>query len=356
MMTAAQKFLTTPPAWLLQPDAEDIVLCTVGRLTRNLPGIPFPGWSTSQDRSAAAERLLPVLRARRGFKTAWQAEMTELDYEARQLLRTQLLISPPMAARQGGCHLIIPQRKNVCFMVNEEEHLAAHFFRRGLDVEGVHDDMARTAEELESAVPFARNRRNGYLASYPIEAGEGMRFYAVLHLPALNMAGTMQQVAAGLEKLHVNLNSVYRTEGNEDSGNLFGMFSLSGPENSTQEIAEYFRRVMQTLTERERQMRCRLSGTPLQDNVGRAYGLLRYAHRLSLRELRDSLSFLRLGTVTGLIRWEEPHAVSMLLGLQFDLTRLTVLSPEHDGYTADAARAEQVRSFFLNHPHTLTFS
>lgn len=351
--------LAESPLWLTTTDAEDIALCTIGRLTRNLPGIPFPGWSTGKDRAAAAEQLLPVLRARRGFKSAWHAEMAELDYATRQMLRAQLLISPAMAARQGGCHLLIPKRKNVTFMLNEEEHLVGHFFRRGLDISGAHRDMEQCAAELQESITFAHDRRNGYLASYPMEAGEGMRFYAVLHLPGLNMAGMMPQVTKAMEKLHINISAVHRGADNEEAGNVYGFFSLSGPENSTAEIAEYFNNVMQRLRERERQVRLKLlqSDTKtLQDRIGRAYGMLRYAGALSLREIRDALSLLRLGTVLGLLRWEEEDILPRLRSLELGMAQFTASVPAEQTAALPVPRALEVRQFLRTTPHTVTFA
>lgn len=350
--------LAEPPLWLNTTDAEDIALCTIGRLTRNLPGIPFPGWSTTKDRTAAVEQLLPVLRSRRGFKTAWHADMAELDYGTRQVLRSQLLISPAMAARQGGCHVLIPNRKHVSFMLNEEEHLVGHFFRRGLDISGAHRDMEQCAAELQENITFAHDRRNGYLASYPMEAGEGMRFYAVMHLPGLNLAGMMPQVTKAMEKLHINVNAVHRGADNEEAGNVYGFFSLSGPENSTAEIAEYFNNVMQRLRERELQVRRKLAdadGKPLQDRIGRAYGRLRYACALSLKEIRDALSLLRLGTVLGLIRWEAADVLPLLRELELEMAQFTALTPAEQTAALPVTRAAEIRQFLTAHPHSLTF-
>lgn len=341
-------------------DAEDIILCTMGRLTRNLAGIPFPGWSTEKDRAAVVAQVLPVLQARRGFKTARHADMAELNYEKRRELLSRALLTPVMAARGKGCHLILPgKNRRTAVMLNEEEHIVCHFFRRG-DAAGALDsvleEMTETASYLQEHLPLAHNRRNGYLTSAPTEAGDGMRFGAMLHLPGLGLAGMLGQVSKAMEKLHLYIAPAAgnRPEETEDSGHLYSLFSMTGPERSAEEMADYFHTVITRLAEREQQVRRKLllTDTPrLKDSIGRAYGLLRYAGALSHRELQGALSLLRLGSVQGLIRWEEPlHAILPLLR---ELPLLLLSTP--DDAELPQRRAAAVRLFLDEHPHNILF-
>lgn len=350
------KLFTTPPDWILPQEQEDIVLCTIGRLTRNLPGSPFPGWSTAESRKAVADTLIPAIRTLRGMKTAFHAEMNTLTYAQRQQLGTQLMLTPAMAARQDGCHVLIPARRNAVFMVNEEEHLVAHFFRKGADIEGVLSDMTKTAEQLETQLTFARTRRQGYLSSYPQECGDGMRFCAVLHLPALTLAGMMQQVAKGMKKLHLTLNSFYRTENDDDCGSMYAVFSLTGSTGSTAEIGAYFNSVLQHIITREQQVRRKLMDTEytlLADRIGRAYGCLRFAGQLTLRELRDTVSLLRLGTVLGLLRWDEKDILAELGTLCLAAARAAADCTKEQEAALPALRAEAAKFFLRAHPHSI---
>ncbi len=348
--------LKTPHFW--NPDrntTDGVVFGSIVRMVRNLPDYPFPGWSTEEDRAAVAGRILPVIKDIRGFKTAFYAEMPELGYGQRRALLTRKQMTPCMAARQDGCHVIIPQKKNVFFMVNEEEHLVAHVFNNGLDFDSALDTLSVLDELLHDHLDFAYSERHGYLTSIPSEAGDGLQLYCLLHLPGLTCANMMSQVTKALEKLHVSI-SPYFSDAQDDTGHLFVLFSIPGPEGSIDEIQENFQDVVQHLVHREQQVRRKLQNEPgqhLQDAIGRAYGLLTNCRRLSIKELRDAVSLLRLGSLQGVINWEEGEQ-DMLVALHhfaLDQATLTALAEEKGDPSLCLRRAAAAREFLNNHPH-----
>ena len=348
--------LKAPHFW--NPDrntTDGVVFGSIVRMVRNLPGYPFPGWSTEEDRAAVAGRILPVIKDIRGFKTAFYAEMPELGYGQRRALLTRKQMTPCMAARQDGCHVIIPQKKNVFFMVNEEEHLVAHVFNNGLDFDSALDTLSVLDELLHDHLDFAYSERHGYLTSIPSEAGDGLQLYCLLHLPALTTANMMNQVTKALEKLHVSI-SPYFSDSQDDTGHLFVLFSIPGPEDSIEELLENFTDVVHHMVRRELQVRRKLladSGLYLQDAISRAYGLLTNCRRLSIKELRDAVSLLRLGTLQGLIKWEEnEHDILIALNLfGLEQATLTAIAEENGDPELCLKRASAARDFLNNHPH-----
>lgn len=351
--------LFADPAWLsAHAPADDIVLATVGRLVRNLRGTPFPGWSTAESRAAVVERVLPAVAKLNGFARAWHADMAELSYEQRRALLVRKLLTPCMAARDAGCHLVLPRRRHAALMVNEEEHIVLHTFHPGAATAAAVEAMRGYAAELQQALPLASDPAFGYLTSLPGEAGDGMQLYQVLHLPALSMAGMMPQVTRAIEKLHLSL-SPFVADGSDDTAHTFVFYSVPGPQGSIDELAEYFDAVMAHLVRRERQVRRRLvenDAEQMHDAVGRAYGLLRFAHRLSLKELRDAVSVLRLGTVCGMLVWSRGPAAA-LAELRALVRRLSVdaaLAPDADAEELSSARATALRDRLMLADHTLT--
>ena len=348
--------LRAPHLW--NPDrntTDGVVFGSIVRMVRNLPDFPFPGWSTEDTRAAVATRILPVIKEIRGFKTAFYAEMPELSYGQRRALLTRKQMTPCMAARQDGCHVVIPQKKNVFFMVNEEEHLVAHVFNNGLDFDSGLDTLSALDELLSERLTFAYSEKNGYLTSIPSEAGDGLQLYCLLHLPGLTCANMMNQVTKALEKLHVSI-SPYFSDAQDDTGHLFVLFSIPGPEGSIDELQENFLDVVHHLVRRELQVRRKLHAEPglhLQDAIGRAYGLLTNCHRLSIKELRDAISLLRLGTLQGIICWAEGER-DMLVALHhfaLDQATLTALAEENGDPSLCIRRATAARDFLNNHPH-----
>lgn len=347
------------PEWLFhRPGDDGIVLGTLGRLVRNLPEHPFPGWSTAESRRAVADILLPGLREIRGFKTARALEMSELSHAQRCTLLSRKQLTPCMAARQDGCHVLLPAKKDIFFMVNEEEHLVTHICHHGLATEAVVADMKTMAGKLAEKWKFAHDSRFGYQTSIPTEAGDGMQLYCILHLPALCITDMMGQVCKAMEKLHLTFTPYY-SDGQDDTGHLYVLCSLPGPEDSIDEIADYFAGTAEHLVRREEQVRVRLQQTPgelLRDHLGRAYGLLRYARRLSILEMRNAFSFIQMATQTGHLEWEEGNDA-----MQLRIHRLMLDQAEQAGIASGSdhaairklaiQRATQIRQFFSRHPH-----
>ncbi len=308
MATHLSSIMKNRPSWLsCEGEFEGIIIASLGRLVRNLPGHSFPGWSTAASRAAVVETLLPLLLARSGFKTAFHADMGELALDERRMLLERKLITPCMAARQDGCHVIVPRKQDCSIMLNEEEHLVVHFFRQGQDLHNVLVDARRFSASLEKDLVFAHDPARGYLGSMPSEAGDGIQLSVVMHLPALVLANMMPQVNRALEKLHMGISPFYGGM-QEDTGNTFIIYTHPAPLGETDQAAKRLERILHLLVLREVQVRTKLNITrpfELTDQVGRAFGLLCYAVRLSYREMLDSLSLLRLGSSCGLLRWEK---------------------------------------------------
>ncbi|MBO5684244.1 MAG: hypothetical protein J6R92_04785 [Akkermansia sp.] len=348
--------LSTPPNWA--PDrntTEGIVVGSIVRLVRNLAGFPFPGWSTAEKRAAVAARVLPVIKSIQGFKTAFYAELSQLSYGQRRALLTRKQLTPCMAARQDGCHVIIPPRRHTLLMVNEEEHIVAHSFQDGLNLERGIKEMKQLAQQLEQNLELAYAPQHGYLTSIPSEAGDGLQLYCLLHLPGLTCANMMNQITKALEKLHVSI-SPYFSDTQDDTGHLFVLFSIPGPEDSVNEMLDSFENVVQHIVCREQQVRRKLladSGQYLQDAIGRAYGLLTNCRRLSVKELRDAISLLRLGTLVGIIQWEEGESdiLIALNTLALEQACITAMAEENGEPNLFQQRARAARDFLNNHPH-----
>ncbi len=348
-----------PPVWFRQGgEWNDVIIGVMGRLVRNLPGHAFPGWSTAEGRKAVADILVPAILNQPGFRNAYHAEMTELGYGCRRALLERRQLSPCMAARQDGCHLIINRKQDIVVMVNEEEHLTIHGFAPGLDFRTLLVQLRRLPERLGKELVFARNSRFGYLSSLPGEAGDGVQLYVVLHLPALTVSNMMPQVNRSVEKLQLNIAPFFPQLG-EECGNTFVLYSNPAPAGEQANVLQHLIDVTTTLADREQQVRNRLMDLPakgdifLANRISRCYGLMRYSLALSAAEWVDALSMLRLGVAFSYISSEEATQDELLA----ELATLTITGgdfsngqePEPRPHPRAATTAEQTRSRIIRH-------
>ncbi len=326
MSTELNNLLRKLPAWQSQHgDNSDIIMFSMGRLMRNLPDHRFPGWSTATGRAEVVSALLPKVLSCSGMKSAFHADMQELPLLQRRMLLERHLITPCMAARQDGCHVIISHKQNMSVMLNEEEHLVAHFFRPGFDITDVFSDMKKFDDAMQKKVTFAKDPTHGYLTSLSTEAGDGKQFSIVMHLPALTIADTHEQLVRAAEQVGLGMTPWFHNM-QEDTGNLYTVFTNPERTDISRDGLEGLIGFVQELTLREGQMRQRLMETnsiDIADRMGRAFGLLRYSMQLSYQEMLDNLSLLRYAATCGLINWTNPRSkdnfASELVGLNLHL-------------------------------------
>lgn len=308
MAKSFKALLSKRPPWFSHVGAGgEVILGTMARVVRNLPGHCFPGWSTEEGRKAVADILLPVILELPGNKTAaFSAELSNLSYTQRRVLLERKQISHSMAARQTGCHIVINGKQDTVFMINEEEHLVMHFFATDDNCFPVLKRAEKITAALEQKLQFATNAHGDNLTSLPTEAGCSVQLYTILHLPGLVTANMMQQVNRALEKMCLSISPFYQNLG-DDAGNLFVVYTAPIPQGEEEEVAEMLEQITTALQTRECQVRNRLIQNPettsmIPDLVNRAYGIMRYACRMEYKEFLASISMLKLGLSVGFIR------------------------------------------------------
>ncbi len=307
MAKSFNTLLKKNPTWFSGVgEYSDVIIGSMVRVVRNLAGHAFPGWSTAEGRQAVSKQLMPHILQLPGNKTtAFSAEMSALNYVQRRVLLERKQISQCMAARRDGCHIVINNKQDISYMVNEEEHFVMHLFSDSCNHFSLIQKAEKITRELEQHVRFAKNKDGEYLTSIPMEAGTGIQLYTILQLPALNTAEMMPQIHRAMEKLMLHISPFYSSMGDDVAG-LFVIYTPPIPLGAEEEIAEHLLGTTLTLAQREHEVRECLSHEShpvalLPDLIGRAYGLLRYACKLEYKEFLNALCMLRLGAIMGYI-------------------------------------------------------
>jgi protein arginine kinase len=199
--------------------------------------------------------------------------------------------------------------------------------------------------ELEGALPFAFDSKLGYLTACPTNLGTGMRASVMLHLPALVLTEQINPVIKAVGKIGLAVRGLYG-EGTEALGNLFQISNQHTLGEAEPEIIAQIEKVIEGVVRSEQNARAKLKEdhqTMLQDQVGRAFAILRYAHVLSSKEALNLLSMLRLGADLDLVGNCDRSLIDMMLleiqPAHLQLNAARELSPEE----RDSMRAEITR-------------
>jgi len=339
--------LKSPAEWMQVPGPEsEIVMTSRVRLARNLRGHPFPGWAKKEERAVVMAEIQPALEGLAEMRDSFSEEMTKLSALEKQVLVERHLISREHAARGAGCSSVMNRRQSVSVMVNEEDHLRMQAIRPGLQLLSAFRSVDQIDSTLERDLPFAFDHRYGYLTACPTNLGTGMRASAMLHLPGLVLDNQINQTIQGANKIGLAVRGLYG-EGTEALANLFQISNQTTLGSTEEEIIQHLDRVIHQLIENERNARLKIleeRPTMLQDQIGRAYALLKYAHIIPSKEALNCLSMIRVGCDLGFIPVEERETVNLLLTeiqpAHLQISAKRKLNPEE----RDILRADTIRN------------
>ena len=323
----------------------DVVMTSRVRLARNLRGYPFPGWSQEKQRTDMLGMARPVVESLPEMKDGYSEDYATLSKIKKQVLVERHIISREHAARSTGCAVVVDRKQSLSIMINEEDHFRMQGIRPGLALRSAFDLVDKVDSELEGQLPCAFDSRLGYLTACPTNLGTGMRASVMMHLPALVLTDQVSQVMKAVNKIGLAVRGLYG-EGTEALGNLFQISNQHTLGEKEAEIIQQIERVIESVVRNEQNARLKLREdhhTMLQDQVGRAYAILKHAHILNSKEALNLLSMLRLGADMDIIADCDRSIIDLLLleiqPAHLQLRAMRELSPEE----RDEMRAEITR-------------
>ncbi|MFC2638152.1 MAG: ATP--guanido phosphotransferase [Mitsuokella sp.] len=331
----------------------DVVLVSCVRLARNFRAIPFPNRANNRQLAAsrhAFEAILPVLSE--GIGQAFTAaDMEQMTPVQRGVLLEKQFISRNFIRSPQHRVVFLSEDLGTSILVNEEDHLRIQCMAAGFDLRTPNQTASRLDDLIESKLDIAFDERMGYLTSCPTNLGTGLRASVLLHLPGLVFTKNIQNIANVSPQLGLAIRSVYGDE-KESVGNLFLISNQLTLGFSEEELLANVESAVQEIVSHERQARKALAlylKEQLDDEVWRAYGLLRYARLLPKKETLELLSKVRLGIDLKLIHEVDASCFSEIL-VRSGVSYLQNLA-ENENLSKneiDRLRAEQARSILLS--------
>ena len=294
--------LATGGEWLRgEGPHHQIVVSSRVRLARNLRGRAFPGWAKKAERMQVLEQIKPRIEELTEMQDSFSEQLQDLSALEKQVLVERHLISREHAAKSVGSAIVMNRKQTLSIMINEEDHLRMQSIRSGLQLKSAYKLVDKVDTSLESKLEFAWDTRLGYLTACPTNVGTGMRASAMLHLPGLVLSEMINQVIQAVNKIGLAVRGLYG-EGTEAMGNLFQISNQTTLGEKEDEIISRLSKVIETIIEKEhdaRQMLIQKKSTTLLDQIGRAYGILTFAHSMSSKEALNLLSIMKLGIDLG---------------------------------------------------------
>jgi protein arginine kinase len=294
--------MSTAGEWLRgEGPHHQIVISSRVRLARNLRDRPFPGWAKKAERTAVLEMIKPRVEELPEMQDSFSEGLHDLSAMEKQVLVERHLISREHAAKNVGSAIVMNRRQTLSIMINEEDHLRMQSIRSGLQLKQAFKLVDKIDSALENKLEFAYDSRLGYLTACPTNVGTGMRASAMLHLPGLVLSELINQVIQAVSKIGLAVRGLYG-EGTEAMGNLFQISNQTTLGEKEEEIITRLSKVIETIIEKEhdaRQVLIQKKSNTLSDQIGRAYGVLTFAHAMTSKEALNLLSVIKLGVDLG---------------------------------------------------------
>lgn len=278
-----------------------IVLMTRVRLARNLARTPFPGWAKPAQREEIMEICRAAVASTSQMKRSLGVSVSELSDLEKQILVERHLISRELSGAKGGSAVVISKDQAYSVMVNEEDHLRIQVLRSGFQLKKTWNSINELDTALEAKLDYAFSPTLGYLTACPTNLGTGMRASAMMHLPALVIAGQMEKVVRAVNQLGMVVRGLFG-EGSDASGSIFQISNQTTLGESEEEIIKRLGGVLTTIVEHEINAREKLleaDSNKLFDKIGRAYGILCNGYVINSGEAMNLLSLIRMGVDLG---------------------------------------------------------
>ena len=310
--------------WLQGEGPEsDVVMSTRIRLARNVQGYRF----STKIEPKEAEELLAFLKEKilslpdREF--LW-ADLRDLGPIDRQVLVERHLVSREHASGDGPRGVAVEPGEKQGIMVLEEDHLRLQVLLSGLDVEKAWKEMSLLASALSERIPFAWDKRFGFLTACPTNVGTGLRVSAMLHLPGLVISRQIEKANQTAQKIHMAVRGLYG-EGSRPASDLFQVSNQVTLGRTEEDLCAEFQEVVEKIVAWERETRKQL---------------LAGARTMTSEEALQHLSRLRLGIHLGLVKdlslaklnriflWVQPGHLQAEAGKALDPQERDILRAE----------------------------
>ena len=325
----------------------DVVISTRIRLARNLNGYPFPAGMSPAQRKAVCTAVQEAVDSRcshAGHFTGYAMEQLPQS-EALSMVERHL-ISPDFAGGEGERRLLLTDDESVSLMVGEEDHIRLQVMYPGLMLEEAYTTADKLDTALDEQLHFAFDDRLGYLTQCPTNLGTGMRASLMLHLPALEEKGALNQLAKTVSKLGLTIRGMYG-EGSRSQGAIYQLSNQVTLGISEHAAIENLNSIAAQIIREERATRESLCGNiHFQDRIWRSVGILSCARTLTNEECMNLVSNVLVGLSCGLLHQPAIEEIHALMNDVQPATLMVAAGEELSPEKRDVLRANAVRHVF----------
>ncbi|MBE6012751.1 MAG: protein arginine kinase [Lachnospiraceae bacterium] len=335
-----------------EDSASDIspIISSRVRLARNLSKYPF----SAKINDEQSEKLIKDVIS--SIKNDYMSIGSQFEYvdiknadgtDKRALIEKHS-ISPELLKYSRPRGVLIKEDESVEIMINEEDHIRIQSVYSGKNIDAAWDTADKIDDLMEETLEYAFDSDFGYLTSCPTNTGTGLRASYMVHIPMLEKTGNIQSLAAALSKLGMTIRGIYG-EGSESYGSIYQVSNQMTLGKSEEEIIQGLKTIGEQIEDNESKVFKNIySENPIyvEDNIYRAYGLLKNARKMTVKEAMNLLSAVRTGYIFGILKEPKPKAPIYNIMMNIEPGNIQKRTGESDSDKRDIARASYLREIF----------
>jgi protein arginine kinase len=236
--------------------------------------------------------------------------------------------------------------------INGVDHIRVLGFRDGDQLQSLWPLLNLIDDRLETVLSYAFDARWGYLTARPRQAGNGMRAYTTLLLPALMLTGRLASVAVELVGQGLGISPLW-----SGAGGVVQVSNVGTQGKPETEVLALVSDVCAGVVETERSVRkmlLRENPVDTRDQIGRALGAAQQAWSMPFLEAVNLISVLQAGRDVGLVAGTGLSSESAF-GLMTKLQSAHIVVDYMDGRAGclespeiDEKRAQVLREVFAD--------
>lgn len=317
------------------------------RLARNWNEYRFPGSLGTDEAGEMLRRMRAGLEpfSREAGESFTGSYLKEIPEAQRLAMRERRVLNAGILERRAPVGLVLSETEDVSLVLNGDDHIRLQLIAPNQHIYELWERADRLDDRLNESFAYAFDERFGYLTSFPTNVGTGMRANIVVHLPALSTGKQFQSLLQSMTRFGVTIRGVYGA-GRENYGALYDVSNAKTLGLSEREILDLVVKVAAQLNSEENQVRRKsveVHRLERVDEAFKAYGLLKYARKLSLRDALSYISQVMAGITDGIITaGEQANLYRLYFGVQ-PYNLIAGARGPVDREKLDAVRADYIR-------------
>ena len=328
--------------------AEDIVISSKVWLVRNFRDSLFTDKMKVQDARDNVEKIFNILLSKAVEEELTLIKLWETDSDIINIYLERQLITKELVERKEKSAFIINKDETLSIMINEEDNLRIQCIVGGLNLKQAYDYTDKIDNYIEEDISYAFSENLGYLTSSILNVGTGFKASVMIHLPAITIKNELKNIADGLTKVGMNIESLYTEEG-KSVGNIYEVSNQLTLGVKEEDVIRNLEGIIDNIISEEnnfRELFNKKNKYELEDKIFRAYGILKNARLLKGKEILELLSYIRLGTEMSLIEINKSILNKLLVNTR-RLVIKTSLIDESNTVQEELYRAKIVKDILV---------